>query len=324
MSREAGDERDAPYTLLDAEARCAGWPGVYDLLSGASRQGKQGIVMRGAVGIDYSGMRWPFSKGVVVHGGAVLFGLIDLSREASRIVQDESGRDQARSRRRGSGGAARWSTGSGDGRQVRAPNGEVMLGILLRCLRVPRCGAWIRFNAPLLEGLDEPVARLASFSPKCAALAVLFTLVLGIEEVAHERLVSPAFDPLAGHETRRMPGQPAHMQRLTPELTGGVRRRSARAGNQHGGRQPDARGAGSTVVLGSRSLGFLAGFITLSSTGAAFARRRCCSARSWLRLRRLARRFRHRRHNGGRAVLVAFLLSRAVVLVDRTPPQAEL
>jgi hypothetical protein len=35
-------------------------------------------------------------------------------------------------------------------------------------------------------------------------VAVLFTLVLGIEAVAHERLVSPAFDPLAGHETRRM------------------------------------------------------------------------------------------------------------------------
>jgi len=61
----------------------------------------------------------------------------------------------------------------------------------------------IRFNAPVLEGMDDPVARLA-FALKCGALAVLFTLVLGIEAVAHERLVSPAFDPLAGHETRRL------------------------------------------------------------------------------------------------------------------------
>jgi hypothetical protein len=34
-------------------------------------------------------------------------------------------------------------------------------------------------------------------------LAVLFCLVLGVEAVAHERLSSPAFDPLAGFETRR-------------------------------------------------------------------------------------------------------------------------
>jgi hypothetical protein len=61
----------------------------------------------------------------------------------------------------------------------------------------------IRFNAPVLDGMDEPFARLA-YALKCASLAVLFTLVLGIEAVAHERLVSPAFDPLAGHETRRM------------------------------------------------------------------------------------------------------------------------
>src|SRR5690606_18570477 len=31
-----------------------------------------------------------------------------------------------------------------------------------------------------------------------------FTLVLGVEAVAHERLQSPAFDPLEGHATRRL------------------------------------------------------------------------------------------------------------------------
>jgi hypothetical protein len=61
----------------------------------------------------------------------------------------------------------------------------------------------IRFYAPVLEAMEQPVVRLA-FALKCAALAVLFTLVLGIEAVAHERLVSPAFDPLAGHETQRL------------------------------------------------------------------------------------------------------------------------
>ena len=78
-----------------------------------------------------------------------------------------------------------------------------MLGIAASLLASAALWYAIRFSAPVLEGMGEPVARLA-FALKCAALAVLFTLVLGIEAVAHERLVSPAFDPLAGHETRRL------------------------------------------------------------------------------------------------------------------------
>jgi uncharacterized MAPEG superfamily protein len=39
---------------------------------------------------------------------------------------------------------------------------------------------------------------------KCCAMAALFCLFMGTEAVAHERLQSPAFDPLAGHETRRL------------------------------------------------------------------------------------------------------------------------
>jgi uncharacterized MAPEG superfamily protein len=42
------------------------------------------------------------------------------------------------------------------------------------------------------------------FTLKCCCLAVLFCLVTGIEAVAHERLTSPAFDPLACFETRRL------------------------------------------------------------------------------------------------------------------------
>jgi hypothetical protein len=38
------------------------------------------------------------------------------------------------------------------------------------------------------------------FTLKCLCLAVLFCLVLGVEAVAHERLSSAAFDPLAGFE----------------------------------------------------------------------------------------------------------------------------
>ena len=38
----------------------------------------------------------------------------------------------------------------------------------------------------------------------CGAVAALLTLMAGVEAVAHERLVTPAIDPLAGFETRRM------------------------------------------------------------------------------------------------------------------------
>jgi hypothetical protein len=66
-------------------------------------------------------------------------------------------------------------------------------------------GLWFaiaRGMAPL-PGLETLGARML-FTFKCWASAVLFSLVLGIEAVAHERLVSPAFDPLAGFETRRL------------------------------------------------------------------------------------------------------------------------
>ena len=38
----------------------------------------------------------------------------------------------------------------------------------------------------------------------CCAIAALLTLVMRVEAIAHERLVTPAIDPLAGFETRRM------------------------------------------------------------------------------------------------------------------------
>ena len=61
----------------------------------------------------------------------------------------------------------------------------------------------IRFWAPPIEGMDTLGSRMV-FALKCGAVAVLFTLVTGVEAVAHERLQSPAFDPLQGHETRRL------------------------------------------------------------------------------------------------------------------------
>lgn len=61
----------------------------------------------------------------------------------------------------------------------------------------------VYFLSPPLDGMAAPVSRLI-FALKCICAAVLFCFVTGVEAVAHERLDSPAIDPLAGYETRRM------------------------------------------------------------------------------------------------------------------------
>lgn len=62
--------------------------------------------------------------------------------------------------------------------------------------------AIFEFAAPI-PGMEMLSSRML-FALKCCCLAVLFSLVMGVEAVAHERLQSPAFDPLADHETRRL------------------------------------------------------------------------------------------------------------------------
>lgn len=64
---------------------------------------------------------------------------------------------------------------------------------------------------PPLPGMESLAARML-FALKCYCLAVLFTLVMGIEAVAHERLQSPAFDPLANHHTRRLQVNQRYLQ----------------------------------------------------------------------------------------------------------------
>ena len=54
-----------------------------------------------------------------------------------------------------------------------------------------------------LSGMDALAERML-VALKCCAVAALFCLFGGVEAVAHERLQSAAFDPLAGHETTRV------------------------------------------------------------------------------------------------------------------------
>lgn len=56
---------------------------------------------------------------------------------------------------------------------------------------------------PPLQGMEELGARM-SVAFKCLATASLFTLVAGVEAVAHERFQTAAFDPLAGHQSERL------------------------------------------------------------------------------------------------------------------------
>jgi hypothetical protein len=66
-------------------------------------------------------------------------------------------------------------------------------------------GLWLGIDYWMspLPGMESVGLRML-LTLKCFCVAVLFCLVTGIEAVAHERLASPAFDPLAGFATRRL------------------------------------------------------------------------------------------------------------------------
>jgi MAPEG family. len=53
---------------------------------------------------------------------------------------------------------------------------------------------------------------------KCVVAATLYCFVTGIEAVAHERLQSAAFDPLAGHESRRLRVNSRYLQNTLEQL----------------------------------------------------------------------------------------------------------
>lgn len=61
----------------------------------------------------------------------------------------------------------------------------------------------VAYLVPPLAGMDTIGDRML-FTLKCCCVAVLFCLVTGVESVAHERLFSPAFDPLDRFETWRL------------------------------------------------------------------------------------------------------------------------
>jgi hypothetical protein len=75
----------------------------------------------------------------------------------------------------------------------------------------------IYYFLPPLGGMEDTLARLM-FALKCCCIAILFCFLSGIEAVAHERLRSPAIDPLSGYETRRMTINLRYLQHTLEQL----------------------------------------------------------------------------------------------------------
>ena len=75
----------------------------------------------------------------------------------------------------------------------------------------------IVYLVPPLAGMDNLDGRML-FTLKCCCLAVLFCLVTGVEAVAHERLSSPASDPLSGFETRRLRVNQRYLQNTLEQI----------------------------------------------------------------------------------------------------------
>jgi hypothetical protein len=85
---------------------------------------------------------------------------------------------------------------------VRQRN-EGMVYIALSAVAAVALWLLVTRVVPPLPGMESLSGRML-FTLKCCCVAVLFCLVTGVEAVAHERLSSPAFDPLTGFETPRL------------------------------------------------------------------------------------------------------------------------
>ena len=93
-------------------------------------------------------------------------------------------------------------------------------GMTAILVAAPVAGAvWLAIatTAPAVPGMEALAARMV-FTLKCLGLAVLFCVVTGVEAVAHERLFSPAFDPLSPFETRRLRVNQRYLQNSVEQV----------------------------------------------------------------------------------------------------------
>jgi MAPEG family len=70
---------------------------------------------------------------------------------------------------------------------------------------------------PPVDSMGAPVDRLI-FALKCACVAMSLTFLTGVEAVSHERLISKAFDPLAGQDSNRLKVNNRYLQNTLEQL----------------------------------------------------------------------------------------------------------
>jgi len=72
-------------------------------------------------------------------------------------------------------------------------------------------------QAAPLSGMTDVAARTI-FGLKCSSVAILLAFFTGLEAIAHERLMTNAFDPLLGNETRRLKVNLRYAQNTAEQL----------------------------------------------------------------------------------------------------------
>jgi hypothetical protein len=97
------------------------------------------------------------------------------------------------------------------------PSTSLLIEIAIAAVVAIALWLGVFYLLPPLPGMDAPLARLV-FALQCGCVAILFCFVLGIEAVAHERFRSPAIDPLADYETRRMKINLRYLQHTLEQL----------------------------------------------------------------------------------------------------------
>ncbi len=90
-------------------------------------------------------------------------------------------------------------------------------GVLLAIPVALAIWAGVYFFMPPLSRDVDLVSRLV-FAIECCCVAALLCFLTGIEAVAHQRLGSPAIDPLAGCESRRMQIDLRYLQNTLEQL----------------------------------------------------------------------------------------------------------
>jgi hypothetical protein len=103
-------------------------------------------------------------------------------------------------------------------RQTR-PSGDSDVPAIAAAAPVALAGlAGDRSSAATARRRGRPCPPGLVFAFTCYCLAVIFCLVTGIEAVAHERLSSPAFDPLSGFETQRLRINQRYLQNTLEQI----------------------------------------------------------------------------------------------------------